>query len=402
MTTSFQPLTISIVGAGIGGLTAAVRRLWGSHARGEFTNLYPVSVSSQCYCCCKAANACADYGDGKRLEGRCHFALNLLYLRATLKYTVESTEDVGLDLGVEGQFEGVCSSALMVEKASHTRGSLLACTRTDLYEEPKRLATGEGEGPPAQLRLGTKVVACDIEEGMVTLDGGEVVHSDFILGADGIRIQKTTLAAWTPTATLEEFVAKFRDFDPKFLHVLDLPMLSPIYRWTLRVLPLLLTLGQGAGMGIEEAGALGCLLPLDPIDLPNLKYYSGPCSCVRSSSPDTKSLRYACLLCYHDDPDVELPLLELGWMASLETLVTIAPSGLLLESAVLGNIAAHLPFIKGVEFRRITHIATLISPEDVLDIATHLKKIPSLIALKFIDGDGSMEYNSNDYDTVKL
>ncbi|KAF8130077.1 hypothetical protein K438DRAFT_1788777 [Mycena galopus ATCC 62051] len=94
------------------------------------------------------------------------------------------------------------------------------------------------------------------------------------------RILNISSTAWTPTATREEFIAKFCDFDPKFLRVLDLPMHSPIYRWTLRVMPLLSNwvrgraallgdavhattpmLGQGAGMAIEEAVALGCLLP---------------------------------------------------------------------------------------------------------------------------------------------
>ncbi|KAF8145222.1 hypothetical protein K438DRAFT_1992064 [Mycena galopus ATCC 62051] len=196
----------------------------------------------------------------------------------------------------------------------------LICHRSVLYEELKRLAIGEGEGPPVKLRLATKVVRCDVEEGTVTLDGGEVVHAACILGADGIHSvirthvlrsvakgQKSGITCfrvildgenlrdipelewvytgisgtpWTPTATREEFIAKFRNFDPKFLRVLDLPMHSPIYRWTLRVMPLLSNwvrgraallgdavhattpmLGQGAGMAIEEAVALGCLLP---------------------------------------------------------------------------------------------------------------------------------------------
>lgn len=85
---------------------------------------------------------------------------------------------------------------------------------------------------------------------------------------------------WTATATKEEFLAKFADFDPKFLRILDLPVHSPIRKWKLRVLPELPTwilgraallgdaahatlplLGQGVGMAIEEAGSLGCLLP---------------------------------------------------------------------------------------------------------------------------------------------
>ncbi|KAJ7834383.1 hypothetical protein B0H14DRAFT_3462136 [Mycena olivaceomarginata] len=86
--------------------------------------------------------------------------------------------------------------------------------------------------------------------------------------------------AWTPTATREEFIAKFPKFHPKFLSFLDLPIHDSIHRWKLRVLPHLPTwvrgraallgdaahgtlplLGQGAGMAIEDGGSLGCLLP---------------------------------------------------------------------------------------------------------------------------------------------
>ncbi|KAJ7238577.1 hypothetical protein B0H12DRAFT_1137255 [Mycena haematopus] len=61
----------------------------------------------------------------------------------------------------------------------------LFCHRADLYEELKRLAIGEGEGPPVKLRLGVKVLACNPEDGTISLNNGEVVQTDLILGADG-------------------------------------------------------------------------------------------------------------------------------------------------------------------------------------------------------------------------
>jgi salicylate hydroxylase len=57
-----------------------------------------------------------------------------------------------------------------------------------LYEELKRLATTDGEGFPAKLRLGIKVLTCDPEEGTITLSSGEVVHADLVLGADGTHV----------------------------------------------------------------------------------------------------------------------------------------------------------------------------------------------------------------------
>ncbi|KAF8207391.1 hypothetical protein K438DRAFT_1755438 [Mycena galopus ATCC 62051] len=292
MTASFQALTISIVGAGIGGLTAAVAL----RKNGHRVQIFEAAQNK--------AEIVANLG----------VQINALRVLDHLGVSRDNLKGVpmrGSMLFSSNGGEGIAHPWLF--PATGENG--LICHRSDLYEELKRLATGEGEGPPAQLRLGTKVVACDVEEGTVTLDGGEVVYADFILGADGIhsviraqilgsvgKAQNSGLScfrvvfdaanlrdipelewlytAWTPTATLEEFVAKFRDFDPKFLHALDLPMHSPIHRWTLRVLPLLSTwvlgraallgdaahatlpfLGQGAGMGIEEGGALGCLLP---------------------------------------------------------------------------------------------------------------------------------------------
>ncbi|KAJ6512855.1 FAD/NAD(P)-binding domain-containing protein [Mycena sanguinolenta] len=61
----------------------------------------------------------------------------------------------------------------------------LFCHRADLFEELKRIATGEGQGPPVKLRLGAKVLRCDPEDGTVYLNNGEVVRADLILGADG-------------------------------------------------------------------------------------------------------------------------------------------------------------------------------------------------------------------------
>lgn len=85
-----------------------------------------------------------------------------------------------------GMNENVCYSLASRGFADMSQG--LLCHRSDVYEELKRLATGEGEGPPAQLHLGTQVVACDPEEGTVTLNGGKVVQADFILGADGVHV----------------------------------------------------------------------------------------------------------------------------------------------------------------------------------------------------------------------
>ncbi|KAJ7097364.1 hypothetical protein C8R44DRAFT_369609 [Mycena epipterygia] len=75
------------------------------------------------------------------------------------------------------------------------------CHRVDLHEELKRLATGEGSGEPARLMLGCQVVACDPLEGKVTLKDGRIITADVILGADGIHSTvRTSILGYVETA----------------------------------------------------------------------------------------------------------------------------------------------------------------------------------------------------------
>jgi salicylate hydroxylase len=85
---------------------------------------------------------------------------------------------------------------------------------------------------------------------------------------------------WNERATVEEVVEEFKGFHPRYLNFLEQGE-QPILRWQLRALPLLPTwingrtmllgdaahatlptLGQGAGMALEDAAAIGCLIPL--------------------------------------------------------------------------------------------------------------------------------------------
>ncbi|KAF7336977.1 FAD/NAD(P)-binding domain-containing protein [Mycena venus] len=191
------------------------------------------------------------------------------------------------------------------------RQTTLFCHRSDLYEELKRLAIGEGEGPPVKLRLGAKILACDPEDGNITLNSGDVVHADLVVGADGvnsvIRIHVTgevkkaspsgwltegvsgpraaiaregpfrmllfypcrngTLlnfigfytdtqegaAGWKPTASRDDLIGKFADFHPKFLSVMDLPLHSEIIKWQLGVMPFLPTWIRGRAVLLGDA-----------------------------------------------------------------------------------------------------------------------------------------------------
>ncbi|KAF8143883.1 FAD/NAD(P)-binding domain-containing protein [Mycena galopus ATCC 62051] len=194
----------------------------------------------------------------------------------------------------------------------------LFCHRSDLHDELKRLATGDGQGPPVDLRLGAKVLACDPEKGTISLTNGEVVQADLVLGADGVHsvirthiigeVQKPSpvgvncfravfevqdkpelqwvnegsgaktfiskegpfrmllmypcrngtllnfvgfyadspdAQGWTSKASREDIITKFKGFHPKFLPVLDLPSHSEIFKWKLGVLPELPTWIRG-------------------------------------------------------------------------------------------------------------------------------------------------------------
>ncbi|KAF8171932.1 hypothetical protein K438DRAFT_1729026 [Mycena galopus ATCC 62051] len=349
--TSSQPLTISIVGAGIGGLTAAVA----FRRNGHNVQIFEASEI-------KTEIGAALGVQTNLLRVLDHLGVSRENLKGvpwkgSMTFDSHGGEGTTHPWQVPAMTENV-SFILPPMSASADRAQGLLCHRSNLYEELKRMATGEGEGPPAKLRLGAKVVAGDVEEGTVTFQGGEVVPADLIIGADGIHsvirahilgsivngqdsglscfrvvLEAATLpnipelewlhAGVTGTRTViakegsfrmfliypcrngslinvvafypasnenageslerlstHKFLSKFQDFDPKFLHILDLPLHSPIYKWKLRVLPHLPTwvrgraallgdashgtlplLGQGAGTAIEDAGSIGCLLP---------------------------------------------------------------------------------------------------------------------------------------------
>ncbi|KAJ6507733.1 FAD/NAD(P)-binding domain-containing protein [Mycena vitilis] len=195
----------------------------------------------------------------------------------------------------------------------------IVCHRIDLHDELKRLALGEGEGPPAQLILGSKVVGSGFRNGK-----GEIIHADLVIGADGIHyksVVRTSILGYVINAVasgwLKEFpelgwlteglsggrtvISKEAAFRIFFIYrcrsgtlvnfgglftdseqnAPDLEPTTPFLKWQLKTVPALLawirgcaallgdaahgplpTLGQGAAMAIEEAATLGCLFPL--------------------------------------------------------------------------------------------------------------------------------------------
>ncbi|KAJ7614106.1 FAD/NAD(P)-binding domain-containing protein [Roridomyces roridus] len=315
-----QPLQVAIVGAGIGGLSAALAL----RAQGHYIKIFEanraetgVGISVQT----NAMRVLQAYGVSREnLRG--------VPFDGFLVYNAKTGEDpIAWPWRTEAEVPGVRS---------------LFCHRNDLHRELKRLAIGEGFGPPAQLYLDTRIVACDPDAGSITLATGETIHADLVVGADGINsvmrasvvgrpvqlrsqglscfrclfdasalprfpelawlvqgplhgarsvawrgegpafrmlfiypVRSGTLINivayftdeeqdkpnWLPTATKQEVLKKFEGFHPKFLRLFDLPIVGPILKWQLKSVPLLPTWirGRGALLGDSAHGTLPLL-----------------------------------------------------------------------------------------------------------------------------------------------
>ncbi|KAJ7459403.1 FAD/NAD(P)-binding domain-containing protein [Mycena galericulata] len=345
------PLRIFIVGAGLGGLAAAVALRRQGHQVEIFeSSQMNKEIGAALTVQANAMRVLEYFGyEKENLKGVDFFWTN--NGGKTVRYS---------SLGGEG-------STNLMQFPKNTMGRVWSilnpagwlCHRTDLHDELKRLAIGtEGFGPPAELHLGTQVASCDPVEGTLILKSGDVHHADLIIGSDGIHsIIRTHVLGyeqkalpsgistfrclfdaskldglpdmewfnegisgarvvlspeerfrmlyvfpcrngkvinvvahhvedkyqdkenWSATATIEEVLDEFKNFHPRYLKFLELGE-QPILRWQLRALPILPnwingitallgdaahatlpTLGQGAGMALEDAAAIGCLIP---------------------------------------------------------------------------------------------------------------------------------------------
>ncbi|KAF8209099.1 hypothetical protein K438DRAFT_2012403 [Mycena galopus ATCC 62051] len=158
------PLTVSIVGAGIAGLAAATALRRSGHLVQIF-----------------------EYAEKKTEIGAAFVAtLNSQLVLEHLGYCKDNLNSVSF-VGRE-EFDavtGLGQTTPWLLPALKNKPNLLVL-RTALHAELERLALGPGEGPPATLHLGSRVINCSPEEGSLTLSDGRIITSDLILGADGI------------------------------------------------------------------------------------------------------------------------------------------------------------------------------------------------------------------------
>ncbi|KAJ6560872.1 FAD/NAD(P)-binding domain-containing protein [Mycena vulgaris] len=332
-----QPLKISIVGAGLAGLAAAIAL----RRNGHIVQIF------------ESAKVTSEIGAAIVVP------VNSQRVLERFGYSRENLKSVPFDAMVYFDSKGGegTTNSWLIPLEKQVRSNLL-CHRSDLHAELERLAVGPGEGPPAVLYVASQVVGCDTEQGSLTLKDGQVIHGDVVLGADGISstirthvlgyLQKSLGSGWScyravldtsklpgPPAlswlrdgasglrmvplrgspfrmlltypcrsgTLLNFVAIYDDpnqddpglfFPPRTplpmqeafaqFHEQFQPLLAALPdrlgKWQMRTLPVLPTwvraraallgdaahatmpsLGQGAAMAVEDAGALGALFP---------------------------------------------------------------------------------------------------------------------------------------------
>ncbi|OIW34539.1 FAD/NAD(P)-binding domain-containing protein [Coniochaeta ligniaria NRRL 30616] len=160
------PLKIAIIGAGIGGLSAAI----GLRRNGHQVELYEQS---------RFAN---EVGAAVHLAPNSNGILRRWGIYAEqfggnpMTHLVEFSQD--------GQ---VMKKADLREPNKRWQHPWLLVHRVSLHDQLKKLATSEeGEGIPAKLHTASKVVEIDPEKGTLTLETGETSTADIIVGADGV------------------------------------------------------------------------------------------------------------------------------------------------------------------------------------------------------------------------
>ncbi|KAJ7609687.1 FAD/NAD(P)-binding domain-containing protein [Roridomyces roridus] len=296
-----RPLKVSIIGAGLGGLTAAIALRKSGHNVQVF----------------EASDKQTEIGAGITLQVNALRVLHQLGFHTANLQGVEFDTMVRLDARTgSGTLN---SGGARSTTEDNGRARPIACHRSDFRNELERLATAEeGQGTPAQLHLGSKVLSCDPEVGSITLANGNTISADLVIGADGIHstIRSTILGQavqplpcgiscfrflldasgvkdipdlrwytddphlhkgivwtgfksfrmiviypvrnrtlinfvgsfadedqgkpdWAPSATRQEVLEKFHDAHSKFLRLLDLPIVTPILKWKLRTVPVL-------------------------------------------------------------------------------------------------------------------------------------------------------------------
>ncbi|CAN8099494.1 unnamed protein product [Discula destructiva] len=161
------PLKIIIVGAGLGGLSAALSL----RRNGHHVEIFEQS---------RLAN---ETGAAVHLAPNSNGILRRWGIFAEEFGAVECRRIQEYNASGQKLVKDIDAAA----KSSQWQHPWMFSHRVNLHEKLKLLATSkDGTGPPAQLHTAAKVVNLDVEQGMVDLGDGTTVKGDVVIGADGI------------------------------------------------------------------------------------------------------------------------------------------------------------------------------------------------------------------------
>ncbi|KAK4147633.1 uncharacterized protein C8A04DRAFT_24180 [Dichotomopilus funicola] len=201
-------LAVLIVGAGIGGLSAAIALRRRGHCvlvldRADLSSTGMVGAAI--HLCPNITGILPHWGVDMQNLGASHVSRYL-----ARSYDGRTIQDLNL----------------AAEHSARWSNPWLMVHRAALHKELRRVATAEeGEGVPVVLEGNLNVVGVDPQKGMVMLEGGETVLADVIVGADGIYSKTRDAVSALPL--FRSGKAAFRFMIPRLAAVSD-PETAPL------------------------------------------------------------------------------------------------------------------------------------------------------------------------------